>query len=47
MPGPMVVNIHGGPYGIRHYWGFDAPNQILATRGYHVLEVNFRGSGGY
>lgn len=47
LPGPMVVKIHGGPYGQRHYWGYNADNQILATRGYHVLEVNFRGSGGY
>ena len=46
-PGPMVVKIHGGPYGNRHYWGFNVDNQILATRGFHVLEVNDRGSGGY
>ena len=46
-PGPMVVVLHGGPHGIRDYWGFDPVVQLLASRGYHVLQVNFRGSGGY
>ena len=46
-PGPMVVVVHGGPHGIRDYWGFDPIVQLLANRGYHVLQVNFRGSGGY
>ena len=46
-PGPMVVLVHGGPHGIRDYWGFDREVQLLASRGYHVLQVNFRGSGGY
>ena len=46
-PGPMVVRVHGGPHGVRDYWGFDPVVQLLASRGYHVLQVNFRGSGGY
>lgn len=46
-PGPMVVLVHGGPHGIRDYWGYDPHVQLLASRGYHVLQVNFRGSGGY
>ena len=46
-PGPMIVVPHGGPHGVRDYWGFDQMAQILATRGYHVLQINFRGSGGY
>ena len=46
-PGPMVVVVHGGPHGIRDYWGFDPIVQLLANRGYHVLQVNFRGSSGY
>ena len=46
-PGPMVVLVHGGPHGTRDYWGFDPIVQLLASRGYHVLQVNFRGSGGY
>ena len=46
-PGPMVVWIHGGPHGVRDRWGYDAQVQLLASRGYAVLQVNFRGSSGY
>ena len=46
-PGPMVVYVHGGPLDARDSWGFDPVGQILASRGYHVLQVNFRGSGGF
>lgn len=44
---PMVVMVHGGPYGVRDDWDFDPYVQAIATRGYAVLQVNFRGSGGY
>jgi len=44
---PLVVFAHGGPYGIRDRWEFDPEVQMLASRGYAVLQVNFRGSGGY
>ncbi|MHA6204265.1 alpha/beta hydrolase family protein [Dyella soli] len=44
---PLVVYIHGGPYGIRDDWEFDEYVQMMATRGYAVLQVNYRGSGGY
>lgn len=44
---PMVVLVHGGPHGVRDTWGFDPEVQALASRGYAVLQVNFRGSGGY
>lgn len=44
---PMVVMPHGGPFGIRDYWRFDTDAQMLASAGYAVLQVNFRGSGGY
>jgi dipeptidyl aminopeptidase/acylaminoacyl peptidase len=44
---PLIVNPHGGPHGVRDVWGFDAKNQLLASQGYAVLQVNFRGSGGY
>ncbi|WP_299268189.1 S9 family peptidase [uncultured Psychrosphaera sp.] len=44
---PMVVMIHGGPHGVRDYWSYDSEVQLLANRGYAVLQVNFRGSGGY
>ena len=46
-PFPTVVLPHGGPHGVRDYWTFNPEVQILASRGYAVLQVNFRGSGGY
>ena len=44
---PTVVNVHGGPWGARHAWGYDPTAQWLANRGYLCLEINYRGSGGY
>lgn len=44
---PLILHPHGGPHGIRDRWGFDPIVQFLASRGYAVLQVNFRGSGGY
>lgn len=44
---PLVVYVHGGPFGIRDLWNYDPDVQALASRGYAVLQVNFRGSGGY
>jgi dipeptidyl aminopeptidase/acylaminoacyl peptidase len=43
---PMVVYPHGGPHS-RDDWGFDPVVQLMASRGYAVLQVNFRGSTGY
>jgi len=43
---PLVVLIHGGPFA-RASWEFDAEVQFLASRGYAVLQPNFRGSTGY
>jgi len=43
---PLLVYIHGGPMA-RDTWGFRAENQFFATRGYAVLQVNYRGSSGY
>jgi dipeptidyl aminopeptidase/acylaminoacyl peptidase len=46
-PGPMIVLPHGGPFGIFDAWGYDDEVQLLAAAGYSVLQLNFRGSGGY
>ncbi len=44
---PLIVYIHGGPYGIYDIWGFDLDAQMLAAHGYAVLQVNYRGSGNH
>lgn len=44
---PMIVMPHGGPFGIRDTWQYDRDTQLLAAAGYAVLQVNYRGSGGY
>lgn len=47
-PVPLVVDIHGGPWA-RDTWApaiFNA-RQMLANRGYAVLQLNYRGSAGY
>lgn len=43
---PLVVMPHGGPRS-RDWWDYDPEVQFLASRGYAVLQVNFRGSSGY
>lgn len=43
---PLVLLVHGGP-SHRDTWGFDPFEQLLANRGYAVLQVNFRGSSGF
>lgn len=44
---PTVVMPHGGPFEVRDTWGFNAVAQMFAEAGYAVLQLNFRGSGGY
>lgn len=43
---PLVVMPHGGPW-VRDVWGFNPLVQLLANRGYAVLQMNYRGSTGY
>jgi dipeptidyl aminopeptidase/acylaminoacyl peptidase len=45
-PVPLVVRPHGGPWA-KDNWGFNAEVQFLASRGYAVLQPNFRGSTGF
>lgn len=44
--GAAVVIPHGGPMS-RNYAGFDWFSEFFASRGYTVIEPNFRGSSGY
>ncbi|HEX7350619.1 S9 family peptidase [Brachybacterium sp.] len=43
---PLVLEVHGGPW-VHDSWGFNPQAQYLASRGYAVLQVNYRGSSGY
>ena len=43
---PAIVLPHGGP-SARDEWGFDWLSQFYASRGFAVLQPNFRGSSGY
>jgi dipeptidyl aminopeptidase/acylaminoacyl peptidase len=43
---PLIVMPHGGPIA-RDTWGYFFLRQFLLSRGYAVLQMNFRGSSGY
>lgn len=45
-PIPTIASIHGGPM-VRDRLEFSGINQFFATRGFAVLEVNYRGSVGF
>lgn len=45
-PPPLLLMIHGGPW-LFYRWTFDPLAQLLASHGYAVLKVNYRGSAGY
>jgi acetyl esterase/lipase len=44
---PAVVLVHGGPWVRGRRWDWQGMPQFLATRGYTVIEPEFRGSDGY
>ena len=46
-PRPAVVLVHGGPWVKGGRWQWQAMPQFLASRGYVVIEPEFRGSRGY
>ena len=46
-PSPAVVLVHGGPWVRGRDWRWSADAQFLASRGYVVIEPEFRGSTGY
>jgi dienelactone hydrolase len=43
---PLIVMPHGGPFA-RDSWSYDFLRDFLVSRGYAVLQMNFRGSAGY
>jgi len=44
---PLVMVVHGGPWVPAEAWGYDPEAQFLASRGYAVLQPQFRGTLGY
>lgn len=46
-PLPTVVLVHGGPWVRGVTWRWNPITQFLASRGYLVIEPEFRGSSGY
>ena len=44
---PAVVLVHGGPWVRGTHWAWEPEAQFLASRGYVVIEPEFRGSEGY
>jgi len=44
---PLVVFPHGGPIGVSDTLHFNREVQFIASQGYAVLQVNYRGSDGY
>jgi acetyl esterase/lipase len=44
---PLIVLVHGGPWVRGGDWAWDPEVQFLASRGYAVLQPEFRGSTGF
>ena len=45
-PLPAVLYVHGGPW-TRDIWGYDPVHQLMTSRGYATISVNYRGSWGF
>jgi dipeptidyl aminopeptidase/acylaminoacyl peptidase len=45
-PPPTIIKIHGGPTS-QYRAGYPAETQFFTSRGFAVLELNYRGSSGY
>lgn len=43
---PLILIAHGGPWVPAYSWGWDAEAQYFASRGYAVIQPNFRGTTG-
>ena len=43
---PLIIYPHGGPW-VRSFWRYLPDVQFFASRGYAVLQMNYRGSIGY
>ncbi len=44
---PLIIVPHGGPHGPRDEWGFQVFEGFIPAAGYAMLQINYRGSGGY
>ncbi len=44
---PLVIVPHGGPHGPRDEWGYQWFEGFIPAAGYAMLQINYRGSGGY
>lgn len=43
---PLLIMPHGGPH-VRDYFRYSSSVQFYVSRGYQVVQMNFRGSSGY
>lgn len=44
---PLIMHPYGGLHYVRDYWEFNTEHQLFASRGYAILQINYRGSYGY
>ncbi len=46
-PVPLIVHPHGGPHLRNEYWEFESESQFFASRGYAVIQPEYRGAMGF